>query len=280
MTNHLDQLRVLMICAHPDEPDMYAGGLAALYAERGHRVKFLSLTNGDAGHFSLPKQEVAARRKQEARLAAQRLGIDAYEVLDHSDGMLEPSLALRHEVLRHIRAYEPDVLVTFHPEGGNSPDNRYTGKIVSDAVPYAGLPQYMPDPDAPYLKKKLLVLLMPDMSLHNDYRPDVAIDVSSVIEKKLLACDAHATTFYELIPWFKGTLDQVPVAWEDRKRYLLDNWPTTFYASPRMRTALEQAYGSVRAGEVRYAEGFEIARYSFKPDAEQLKRYIPMLGEG
>ncbi|WP_391572432.1 PIG-L deacetylase family protein [Cohnella sp.] len=267
------QLRVLMIGAHPDEPDMYAGGLAALYAEAGHRVKFLSLTNGDAGHFAIPQRELAARRKEEAREASRRLGIEAYEVLDTSDGMLEASIPMRQEVIRQIRSFEPDVLVTFHPEGGISPDNRYTGKVVSDAVPYVGLPGYMPE--VPYLKKRLLVLLMPDMSLLHDYKPDVAISIDSVIEKKLLACDAHATTFYELSAWFRGTLDQVPQSWEDKRKYLLQGWPN-FYASAKLQEPLARLYGAEQATTVCFAEGFEIARYGFKPNEDQLRALLPI----
>jgi LmbE family N-acetylglucosaminyl deacetylase len=262
-----------MIGAHPDEPDMYAGGLAALYIEAGHRVKFLSLTNGDAGHFAIPQRELAARRKEEAQEAARRLGIEAYEVLDTSDGMLEASIPLRQEVIRQIRSFEPDVLVTFHPEGGISPDNRYTGKVVSDAVPYVGLPGYMPE--ISYLKKRLLVLLMPDMSLQNDYRPDVAISIDSVIEKKLLACDAHATTFYELSAWFRGRIDQVPRDWEGKRRYLLEGWPN-FYASAKLREPLARLYGADYAAAVRFAEGFEIARYGFKPNEEELRALLPI----
>lgn len=268
-----ESIRVLMICAHPDEPDMYAGGLAALYAEQGHRVKFLSLTNGDSGHYALPKKELAVKRKGEADEAARRLGIDEYAILGTSDGELEANIETRKEVVRQIRLFNPDVLVAFHPDGSNSPDNRYAGKVVSDAVPYAGLPGFLPE--VPSTKKKLLVLLMPDMSLQATYRPDVAIDIDSVIEKKLLACDAHSTTFYELVPWFKGTLGTLPSDWEGRRRYLLEGWPS-FYASAKVRPALEARYGQARANQVQFAESFEIAKYGFQPNPEQLKALLPV----
>ncbi|MDI4643497.1 PIG-L deacetylase family protein [Cohnella hashimotonis] len=266
------KLNVVMICAHPDEPDMYAGGLAALYAEQGHNVRFLSLTNGDSGHYALTKPEIAARRRLEADRAADVLGLDAYDILETSDGELEPTLAVRKEVIRYLRQHEPDVLVAFHPEGGVSPDNRYAGRVVADAVPYAGVPGFMPD--IPSLRKRMLVLLMPDMSLQTSYRPDVAICTDSVLEKKLLACDAHSTTFYELIPWGAGKLDAVPKDWPGRRQYLMDGW-SIFGKSDRMLPALELRYGKERAAGIASAEAFEIARYGLQPSDSELDGLLP-----
>ena len=87
-----EEIRVIVIGAHPDEPDIYAGGTAALFAELGHRVKFLSLTDGCCGHYSMTRTELVKRRRQEAEDAAKRLGIDEYEVLHTPDGELLPPL--------------------------------------------------------------------------------------------------------------------------------------------------------------------------------------------
>lgn len=61
-----DPLRVLMIFAHPDEGEVYSGGITALYTQLGYEVKFLSLTNGDAGHFFLTLEEVQASKELQA----------------------------------------------------------------------------------------------------------------------------------------------------------------------------------------------------------------------
>ncbi|MFD1774021.1 PIG-L deacetylase family protein [Paenibacillus rhizophilus] len=271
------QIRVIVIGAHPDEADMYAGGTAALFAERGHKVKFLSLTNGDCGHYEQRGEELARRRKLEAQAAADCLGIEEYEVLDTSDGTIEPTLPFRNEVIRQIRRWKADIVITFHPEGGISPDNRYTGLIVSDAVPFTSVRGYLPD--EPALTDRPLVLLMPDTTMIHDYRADIVIDVEHTIEKKLRACDAHATQFYESPAWHRGNLDQLPVEWEDKKQYLLEGWSETFYVSQRMIPALEQWYGEKRAAEVRYAEPFEIARYSRPASMDELRQWLPMLAD-
>src|SRR5690349_12273686 len=96
-------IHVLVVGAHPDEADMYAGGTAALYARLGHEVTFLSLTCGDAGHHTMGRLALAARREGEANLAAQRLGILGYRIEDAHDGELMPTLETRHRVLRAIR---------------------------------------------------------------------------------------------------------------------------------------------------------------------------------
>ncbi|MNB68338.1 Mycothiol S-conjugate amidase [compost metagenome] len=270
-------IRVIVIGAHPDEADMYAGGTAALFAERGHQVKFLSLTNGDAGHYEERGERLAARRKQEAQSAAQCLGIAEYEVLGTPDGTVEPTLPFRNEVIRHIRRWRADLVISFHPEGGISPDNRYTGRVVSDAVPFTTVRGYMPD--EPALSRPPLVLLMPDTNMLDDYKADIVIDVESTMEKKLLACDAHATQFYESPAWHRGIPGQLPIEWEDRKKHLLEGWSTTFHASPKMLPALQMWYGKERASAVRYAEPFEIARCSRPASREEWRSWLPMSAE-
>lgn len=94
-----DALNILVIGAHPDDADICAGGTAIQWAEMGHNVKFLSLTNGDAGHQSMGGGALAKRRKAEAHEVAKRLGIAEYEVLDNHDGELIPSLDVRLQVI-------------------------------------------------------------------------------------------------------------------------------------------------------------------------------------
>ncbi|CAH0122749.1 MULTISPECIES: PIG-L deacetylase family protein [unclassified Paenibacillus] len=271
------EIRVIVIGAHPDEPDIYAGGTAAFFAEMGHKVKFLSLTDGCCGHYSQHGPELVRRRMAEAQEAAHRLGIEEYEVLDTPDGQLLPDIRVRHQVIRRIREWQADIVVAFHPDGGNHADNRYAGKVVSDAASFVALtPNAVPD--VPCLKKSPLFLLMPDYSMKHRYKPDLVIDVERVVEKKLLACDAHASQFYEFTPWQAGFLDEVPSSWEDKKRFLLRYWGEFMYASGEMMPGLEKWYGKERAAAVKYAEPFEIAPYSRRPDDEEIRALFPMLG--
>lgn len=80
-------LKILMIGAHPDDCDIKGGGTAALFAKMGHQVKFISVTNGDAGHMDMGGGVLAKRRVAESQESAKRLGI-TYDVLDHHDGEL------------------------------------------------------------------------------------------------------------------------------------------------------------------------------------------------
>jgi hypothetical protein len=93
-----NKLNVIVIFAHPDEGEIYAGGITALYTQLGHEVKFMSLTNGDAGHYSMTPEDLAKRRYKEAMNAKEILGLSDYEVLDYHDGILENTEEIRKKV--------------------------------------------------------------------------------------------------------------------------------------------------------------------------------------
>ena len=97
-------LRVMVIFAHPDEGEIYAGGVTALYTQLGHEVKFMSLTNGDAGHFSMNPEDLAKRRYKEAMKAKEILGLSEYEILDYHDGVLKNEEEVREKVISSINA--------------------------------------------------------------------------------------------------------------------------------------------------------------------------------
>ena len=126
-------LRVIVFGAHPDDCDLDAGGTAALWAAKGHQVKFVSVTNGDAGHQSEGGGALARRRRAEAQEAGRRFGIAEYEVLDNHDGELEPTLAVRQQVIRRIRQWNADVVIAPRPNDYH-PDHRYTGVLVQDTA--------------------------------------------------------------------------------------------------------------------------------------------------
>lgn len=264
-------LNVLVIAAHPDEPEEYAGGTAALYAELGHRVKFLTLTNGDIGHYNYKGPELAERRHGEALVAAERLGVQEYTIWGISDGWLVPSPENRDKVIEHIREWEADVVITFHGNGGGHFDNRNAGRIVREAAEYVAS-------GAATFGKQPLFLLMPDFSARSIYKADIAIDITSVLEKKLLGCDAHASQFYELAPWQKRIEHLVPEGWELRRAFILEYWDQFFVVSDEMIPALERWYGKDRGSSIQYAEPFEIADYNSREwSEEELRELLPML---
>ena len=96
-----EKSRIIVIGAHPDECDNEAGGTAALLASMGHAVKFVAVTNGDAGHQSMKGKELAARRYAETQEVAKRLGV-TYDVLDNHDGALLPTLEVRLQIIKKL----------------------------------------------------------------------------------------------------------------------------------------------------------------------------------
>ena len=111
-------LRVMVIFAHPDEGEIYAGGVTALYTKLGHQVKFMSLTNGDAGHYSMKPEDLVKRRYKEAMKAKEILGLSAYEILDYHDGVLTNTEEIRRKVAGSIEEWKADIVFTFYPAKG------------------------------------------------------------------------------------------------------------------------------------------------------------------
>lgn len=266
-------LRIIVFGAHPDDCDIDAGGTGALWAAKGHAVKFVALTNGDAGHQSEGGGALARRRRAEAQEAGRRLGIAEYEVLDNHDGELEPTLAVRQQVIRRIRQWQADVVIAPRPNDYH-PDHRYTGVVVQDSAYMVMVPNVTPD--TPPLRSNPVFLYSHDhFARPNPFRPDVAVAIDSVIEKKLHALDAHVSQFYEWLPWVEGALDSVPrdpaarLAWLRLQR-------TGRGLSDELRAALRRWYGP-RADAVKEAEAFEVCEYGRRPSEADLRRLFPFV---
>ena len=138
-----DQLRVLILGAHPDDAEVHAGGLALIHAKLGNRVKMVSVTNGGAGHHILDPVALVRTRKQELAKSADRLGGEC-DVWDFPDGSLQPTLELREAVIREIRSFRPDLVLT-HRTCDYHPDHRAVGQAVQDASYMVTVPLVVPD---------------------------------------------------------------------------------------------------------------------------------------
>src|SRR5689334_947919 len=125
-------LRILVIGAHPDDCELKAGGITAMYRDAGHHVKFVSVTNGEAGHQKLPPAELVETRRGETQIVAELLGIE-YEILANRDGRLLPTLEARFELIGLIRKFQPDLILTHRPNDYH-PDHRATSTLVCDAA--------------------------------------------------------------------------------------------------------------------------------------------------
>src|SRR5690554_1322901 len=231
-------LKIMMIGAHPDDCDIKSGGTAALFAQMGHEVKFLSVTNGDAGHMEQGGGILAKRRTAETQEVAKRLGI-TYEVLDNHDGELTPSLPIRLEIIRRIRDWEADIVIS-HRSNDYHPDHRYTGILVQDAAFMVGVPNIAAD--TPPLSKNPVFLYYQDhFQKPNPFQPDIAIDISEVMDQKIYALDAHESPFYEWLPWINGYKGEIPTGPKERLAWLKEN--RTGAISPEIKSALGKWYG-------------------------------------
>ena len=210
-------VRVIVFGAHPDDCDQDAGGTATLLASLGHAVKFVSVTNGDAGHQSQGGGILAMRRTLEAKEAGKRLGV-SYDVLDNHDGELTPTLEVRLQIIRKIREWGADVVIAPRPNDYH-PDHRYTGVLLQDAAYMVGVPNVAPD--TPPLKKNPVFLYSQDnFQRPNPFRPDIAVDITSIFEKKMDGLDAHESQVYEWLPWIGGYSKEVPPTnWREESGY-------------------------------------------------------------
>jgi LmbE family N-acetylglucosaminyl deacetylase len=264
--------RIIVIGAHPDDCDSDAGGTAALLAAMGHAVKFVAVTNGDAGHHLIQGKQLAERRYKETQEVARRLGV-TYDVLDNHDGMLMPNLEVRLQIIRKIREWNADVVIAPRPNDYH-PDHRYTGVLVQDAAYMVAVPNIAYD--VPALRKNPVFLYTADhFQRPNPFRPDIAIDISTVFEKKISALDAHESQFYEWMPWIGHYEKEVPAGKEARFKWLISR-----YSSPMktdVRAALEKWYGKEIAAKAQFAEAFEICEYGTQPSENQIRQLFPML---
>ena len=244
-------LNIIAFGAHPDDCDSRAGGTAALWAAAGHKVRFVSVTNGDAGHQSQGGGALGARRRAEARDAGRRIGVD-YIVLDNHDGELMPDLHVRQQIIRLIREWKAD-LVLGPRTNDYHPDHRYTGVLLQDAAFMVTVPNVTPD--TPALRVNPVFLYFEDsFQKPAPFSPDVAVDIDAVFSKKIHMLDAHASQFYEWLPWLNGKLDQVPTDTAARQSWLAQQ--RSGRITPAVRAKLIETYGADAGAKVQHAEAF------------------------
>ncbi len=266
------KMNIIAFGAHPDDCDGRAGGVAAKYAALGHRVRFVAVTNGDAGHQSEGGGALARRRRAEAQEAGRRIGVE-YIVLDNHDAELLPTLEVRHQIIRLIRQWNADMVLAPRPNDYH-PDHRYTGVLIQDSAYMVTVPNVTPD--TPPLKKNPVFMYFQDgFQKPAPFTPNVAVSIDDVIEKKLSTLDSHVSQYYEWMPWLDGKLDQVPKDYTARKEWLRREWVDSREMTPAVRKALEKWYGPETAKKTRYAEAFEICEYGSRPADADIRRLFP-----
>lgn len=267
------KLRIIAFGAHPDDCELKAAGVAAKWSALGHHVKFVSVTNGDIGHWAMAGGPLAQRRTAEVRKCAKILGIET-EVLDIHDGELLPTLENRRTITRLIREWKADIVLSHRPNDYH-PDHRNVGLLVEDAAYMVTVPFFCPD--TPYLTRNPVFLFYEDQFKRPwPFQTDIVVSIDDVIEKKLDCTDALESQFFE--GGANGSASLIPpdeAGKAARRKAVRDGFAQRFSSPVRQYSGqLHEWYGA-KADEVRYAEVFEICEYGRRPGRDELRKLFP-----
>jgi LmbE family N-acetylglucosaminyl deacetylase len=189
---------ILVVLAHPDDPEFFCGASLARWTTVGHKVTYLLLTCGDKGTKdpNLAGEELCSLRQAEQRAAAAALGVEKVRFLGHPDGYLQPDLILRKEITRVIRQERPDILVTCDPTTYyfgdthiNHADHRAAGQAALDAV-YPAARDHLYFPEL-WLEEKLEPHIVREVWICGTLSPSLFLDVTDTWETKIQALKEH-----------------------------------------------------------------------------------------
>ena len=268
-----DHLRIICFGAHPDDCEIRAGGVAAMWAAKGHKVKFVSTTNGDIGHWKSAGGPLAIRRLAEVQKAAKILGIET-QVLDIHDGELMPTLENRRTITRLIREWRADIVMVHRPNDYH-PDHRYSGILIQDAAFMVTCPFFCPD--VPHLTKNPIFMYFSDnFKKPNLFQPEIVVPIDSVIEKKLDALLALESQFIEgCVSGHEGLIPKTEQERVVRFAAVRKGFENRFASiADKYRDVLIQCCGEEVGKNAKYAEAFELCEYGRQPAIPELRRII------
>jgi LmbE family N-acetylglucosaminyl deacetylase len=271
-------LRILVIGAHPDDADIKAGGTAAKWCALGHVVKLMSLCDGRAGHQTEYGPGLVERRRREAQAAGNVIGA-SYEVGGFPDGELQPTLEARRVVIRLIRSFRPDLLLTHRPSDYH-PDHWYTGLLVQEAAYMVTVPGICPD--TPHLPHSPIIIYFSDaFKKPCPFEPHVIVDIEDELDKLVAMLHCHESQFYEWIPYNAGYLDQVPKGEPARVQWLKDRVRRRLQLlADRFRSLVVATYGPDRGKRIGAIDAFEVSEYGAPLDATARAQLFPFLPVG
>ncbi len=192
-------MNILVIVAHPDDPEFFAGASIAHWVKRGHTVRYVIVTGGDKGSDApdMTPQKLKAMRVIEQREAAAALGVTDIAFWDYIDGELANDLLLRRDIAREIRRSKPDIVVTTDPQtlhhgsrGINHNDHRMIGMAVCDAIfPASNNRMYFPE----LLGAGFEMHYPKEIYFAGPTAPNFWVEVSAEIETKVAAIRQHVS---------------------------------------------------------------------------------------
>lgn len=267
--------RILVLGAHPDDAEFHAGGLIARHVDAGSTVRLVSVTDGGAGHHRLTREELVARRRLEAAEAGRRMGVEQYTTWDFPDGGLQPTLELRDAIIREIRRFQPDLVLT-HRTCDYHPDHRAVGQAVQDASYMVTVPLVVTD--VPFLERDPVVAYMPDLfTKPYPLQADVVLDIEPELDRIVHMLAAHECQVFDFLPYNRGYRDPIPESDEDRETWL-KAWYLEVIQARQSRFA--QRIEELFAGRgVRYVECYEVSEYAAGLDDAALNHLFVGFGQ-
>ncbi len=268
-----DGPRLLIIGAHPDDAEFCGGGLATIYRNLGRSVRMLSVTDGAVGHFRRTSDELIPMRRQESAAAGEVIGA-VYETLGFPDGQLLPSIEVRHQIIREIREFRPDLVLT-HRTCDYHPDHRATGQAVQDASYLVTVPLVLPEV-APLFRAPVFAYMADLFTRPSRLRADIVIDAGSYVDTIVAMLACQRSQVFEWLPYEDGVLESVP---DDEASRI--EWLRTWYAkhatprSDHFRHEILSAFGDEAGKRIKFAEVFEISEYGTSADSERLAELFP-----
>ncbi len=252
--------RILSIGAHPDDADTYSGGMLQKLYEEGWEIRLLSVTDGSAGSYrdEYDRPTLAAIRRKEAAASGELLG-GQYDVLDYPDGQLQVTLEAREQLIRYIREFAPDVIITNRPNDYHA-DHRNVAILVQDASFLLTVPQICRDvpalPDTP-----AILFWADDFQKPYPHQPDILVPLKESREAfKVLLASCHECQYFD---WMYWPHNMHKLEWSREKQIadLSERFHRGSHAEcESLRDRMVEKYGE-EGRKVEYCESYEISEY-------------------
>ena len=230
-------MNILAIGAHPDDVETSCGGTLAKYAKMGHKIFTATATNGNVGSATLPMDEIAKIRKEEAKRAAAHIGAE-YICLDYDDEMFFEDKEARLKFINLVRYCKADIILTHNPEDYN-PDHELTSKIINDIAVMIPVEKIKTEAPA-YDKIPIIAYFEPVNGL--GFVPTEYVDITDTMDIKMAMCREHKSQVSWMSDNYKETMADKDF-FEDYKTIA--------------------RYRGIQCG-VEYAEGFRMANDAFR----------------
>ena len=265
-------MHILVIGAHPDDPEVAVGGTAIRFSDRGDHIKFVTVTNGNKVHFSdeykADPDKLVARRMAEAQAGARVAGAE-FECLGVPDGEVFVTQELTEKLVEVIRNFGPEGegpdLVLINRPCDYHRDHRYTAQSVLDASYMLTVPLYCPH--VPHLMRMPAFAYWADRFTEEGlFRADIVVDISDVLERKAEAIAAHESQFFEWLP-YNSRSPKLPSDGSLRMEAVMK------YVHNRCRSVA--AVSGDAAEGIEFPEAFQISEYGAQPNEEELAALFP-----